>query len=246
MPNRSWFPLDHLLLPQSRVFPAVVVVKLPNGFTHFLVVWRRFGRYLQVMDPASGRQWLTEESFLSRVYVHQHRVSAADWREYAGTEDFLSALRRRARVLHIPRDVRSRAIAGALDDASWRSIAALDAALRMIHPIATGARLRGLACGNLLEQLLEKTRQSGENIYAAIPNAYWSVLTDASEAESAEEQQLVFRGAVLVKAAAGGACSLKQAKWMKHRLRLPLPINCVFRPHLPSGSLCDSCAPTDC
>ena len=30
-------PVDHLLLPEARVLPALVVVRLPNGITHFVV-----------------------------------------------------------------------------------------------------------------------------------------------------------------------------------------------------------------
>src|SRR5207253_1085535 len=36
-------PVDHLLLPQSRSLPGIVVVRLPNGFTHFVVIWRVHG-----------------------------------------------------------------------------------------------------------------------------------------------------------------------------------------------------------
>lgn len=34
-------PLDHLLLRESGSLPAVVVVQLPAGVTHFVVAWRR-------------------------------------------------------------------------------------------------------------------------------------------------------------------------------------------------------------
>ena len=37
-------PVDHLLLAEARALPALVVVTLPQGVTHFLVVWRRHGR----------------------------------------------------------------------------------------------------------------------------------------------------------------------------------------------------------
>src|SRR3954471_2862024 len=36
-------PLDHLLLPESEALPAIVVVRLPSGITHFVVVWRGAG-----------------------------------------------------------------------------------------------------------------------------------------------------------------------------------------------------------
>jgi hypothetical protein len=38
--------------------PAVVVVGSPDGGTHLVVLWRRHGPWLQVMDPAAGRLWL--------------------------------------------------------------------------------------------------------------------------------------------------------------------------------------------
>src|SRR5215475_7805282 len=47
-------PDDHLLLPESEALPAIVVVRQPNGSTHFVVIWRRHGRFVQVMDPATG------------------------------------------------------------------------------------------------------------------------------------------------------------------------------------------------
>src|SRR4029077_12905397 len=33
-------PPDHLFLDEAGALPAIVVVRLPNGFTHFVVVWR--------------------------------------------------------------------------------------------------------------------------------------------------------------------------------------------------------------
>src|SRR5579864_5718450 len=55
-------PVDHLLLPEARALPALVVVRLPSGVTHFVVVWRRHGAFVQVMDPGSGRRWMSREA----------------------------------------------------------------------------------------------------------------------------------------------------------------------------------------
>src|SRR5437762_2791577 len=52
-------PVDHLLLAESEALPAIVVVHQPNGLTHFVIAWRRFGPFVQLMDPATGRRWLT-------------------------------------------------------------------------------------------------------------------------------------------------------------------------------------------
>jgi len=40
-------PVDHVLLREARLLPAIVVVRLPNGITHFLVAWRRHGPFVQ-------------------------------------------------------------------------------------------------------------------------------------------------------------------------------------------------------
>src|ERR1051325_10721650 len=33
-------PVDHVLLSEANALPALIVVRLPNGFTHFVVAWR--------------------------------------------------------------------------------------------------------------------------------------------------------------------------------------------------------------
>ena len=57
-------PLDHVLRSEARALPAIIVVRLPNGLTHFVVLWRKLGPYVQVMDPGTGRRWLRADAFL--------------------------------------------------------------------------------------------------------------------------------------------------------------------------------------
>ena len=56
-------PVDHVLLPEAQALPAVSVVRLPSGVTHFVVVWRRHGRVVQLMDPGTGRRWPPASAF---------------------------------------------------------------------------------------------------------------------------------------------------------------------------------------
>ena len=55
-------PVDHLLLPEAEALPAIVVTRQPNGFTHFVLLWRRHGPFVQVMDPGVGRRWLRRKA----------------------------------------------------------------------------------------------------------------------------------------------------------------------------------------
>jgi ATP-binding cassette subfamily B protein len=112
-------PLDHILLPGAEL-PAIVVVRLPSGITHFIVAWRRHGPLLQVMDPATGRRWPSCAHFLEEVYVHEHRVPVSVWRDWAGSVEFLSALRQRLAIAGVEGSMADRLIADALTDPGWR------------------------------------------------------------------------------------------------------------------------------
>ena len=179
-------PADHVLLEESRALPAIAVVVLPNGITHFVIVWRRHGSFVQVMDPATGRRWTHSSRFLSELYIHTMPVPAADWREYAGSEDFLRPLRRRMDQLHIT-EQSERVVSAAIADSGWRKIAALDAGVRMLASIVLSGAIRGAPeTARVLETFLEND--------TAIPDHYWSVRPAPAE------DQLLLRGAVLVRA----------------------------------------------
>jgi ABC-type transport system involved in cytochrome bd biosynthesis fused ATPase/permease subunit/predicted double-glycine peptidase len=65
------------LLGGEPVWPAIVVTLGPGGLPHFVVVWRRHGRLLQVMDPAVGRRWVPVRRFAAEVYEHRMALPVA-------------------------------------------------------------------------------------------------------------------------------------------------------------------------
>ncbi len=145
-------PVDHLLLSSANALPAIVVVRHPSGVTHFIIVWRKHGGFLQLMDPAKGRRWVSCRRFLDELYVHTLTVPAADWREWAGSAEFLGALQERLAELEISPGVRKRLLQSASEDQSWRGLATLDAATRL-----TGAIIRsgGVSSGGQAARMLE-------------------------------------------------------------------------------------------
>jgi ATP-binding cassette subfamily B protein len=213
-------PVDHLLLPEAKALPAIVVVRLPSGLTHFVVVWNRIGKFLQVMDPSTGRRWPTWESFLSEIYIHSFPVPAQSWREWAGSEGMLAPLRRRLHDLKIDETLSEQLVNTALADPGWRSMATLDATTRMVTSIV---RSKGLSPGEEAGRVLERfyahslnthtpevdqiTLQTPEQEPSAeqlqIPSNYWSVLpmgaSNVEGVEIAEPETLILRGVVLVR-----------------------------------------------
>jgi ATP-binding cassette subfamily B protein len=213
-------PADHLLLPEAGALPAIVVTRLPNGFTHFLVVWSRVGPFLQVMDPSTGRRWPTWERFQNELYIHDFPVPAVAWREWAGSEGMLGPLRRRLLDLGIGEQAIAGLVAEAGRDPGWRPLATLDAATRMMASIV---RAGGLGAGDEVARVLERFYrlnleedpfQDGSGLEAQggvqaagrglkIPASYWSVTPLPREQEGAGEEpqpeRLLLHGAVLVR-----------------------------------------------
>lgn len=204
-------PADHLLLPESQSLPALVVVRLPSGLTHFLVVWGQVGNLIQVMDPATGRRWLTWERFLNELYIHTFPVPAAAWREWAGSEGMLNPLRRRMRDLRIAETVIESLTETAVQDPGWFSLAVLDAAVRMLSAVV---RSHGLGPGAeataVLEHFFTQNLQAGGQVFSAddsesggfvrIPANYWSVQPMFHpDQDPLAVGRLLLQGAVLIR-----------------------------------------------
>ena len=187
-------PVDHLLLPEADALPAIVVTRLPSGLVHFVVVWRVQGRFVQVMDPARGRRWVRCETFLRDVYLHRMSVPADAFREFAASEAFTGPLAHRLRALGASDG--EALIAGALDDAGWSAIAALDGAARTVAAlVASGAVSRGAEAGRLVASLASAPAK--EDGAPSVPPLY----ATASAAPAGEDgtSQVAIRGAVLLR-----------------------------------------------
>jgi ABC-type bacteriocin/lantibiotic exporter with double-glycine peptidase domain len=193
---QTMVPIDHLMAA-TATFPFVVVVRNPDGNVHFVVVWRKVGGLVQIMDPASGRHWLTLQELLERVYEHSLPTSLSSWREWAGSDDFLEPLRARLRCVGAHADS---LIESACADPSWSSIAALDAATRFTQALV---RAGGLDAGrdaarlvaSAMEQVLEDPSRRSED--TLIPREFWSAAPATPGADG--EPRVLLRGAVLLR-----------------------------------------------
>jgi len=193
-------PPDHLLLPESNILPAIVVVGLPNGFTHFVVVWSLHGAFVQVMDPASGRRWLTRKGFLEELYLHTQAVPASMWREWASS-DGLDPLRHHLNKLGGKPAEIEQLIDTASKEPTWVSLATLDAATRMVTALVRSKALKaGEEAMTVLERLFQRSleaRNSGTK--SMIPTPYWSVQASSETDPETSEEIILVQGAVLVR-----------------------------------------------
>lgn len=215
-------PVDHLLLSSVASLPALLVVRLPAGHPHFWVVWRTHGTFVQVMDPATGRRWLTQERLLQEVYHHTLPIDAETWRAWASSDSFLLPLHQRLGQLGITDAATTHLIETATHGACWFGLAHLDAATRLVATVVAAKGVRpGAAATTLLETLIDQASQptdtyavtepvevtSAERYVASsrlIPPAFWSVQPAPmplarSTASAPPAEQLLLHGAVLVR-----------------------------------------------
>jgi len=172
--TQSMLPADLVLLKSSACLPAIVVT-LSSGATHFVVLWRVHGPWVQVMDPAAGRLWMSRRHFLNSLYIHEHAVPAAAWQEWSHSEVFTAALEDRMRGLSMPVTI-------------WPDRAHQDAALRLAGTMRANGKLRG---SMETRELLDLCKDNA----AGIPRDFWTV-----RAHPQDPEQLIMRGAVLLSA----------------------------------------------
>jgi len=132
-------PAEHVALSEAGALPAIAIVILPGGRTHFVVLWRRVGAYLQIMDPARGRRWVRIRALRRELYRHQMVVSAAELMAFARARGFAAALSTRLRRV-LPAKARpemERALDAALAalPERWQPLAGIDGAVRTIEAL---------------------------------------------------------------------------------------------------------------
>ncbi len=183
-------PLDHVPLPQSQALPSIVVVKLASGLTHFVVLWRKHGKLLQLMDPATGRRWTSIGQFASELFEHTIEVPAADWREFAISAEFQAALHARLLALGISAQTSEELRRHACDQSGWYGLASFDAAVRVTRALLSSGAIRsGPEAKRFIGQLVESPD--------LIPARYW---TARESAQHDGTQHVLMSGAVLVRA----------------------------------------------
>jgi ATP-binding cassette subfamily B protein len=189
-------PADHLLLPEAQSLPALVVTRLPSGDNHFVVVWGLHGRWVQVMDPGTGRRWLSRRRFLGELYIHRQPIDATDWRDWAASPGFCEPLRQRLMRLELADSTVRRLLDGALADPGWHALATLDAGTRMVDALV---RAGGLMPGDEAESvLIHVCTTDAADVETAIPPQYWSV--QRLPPDGSGKEMLLFKGVVLIQA----------------------------------------------
>ncbi|HVT60552.1 MAG TPA: ATP-binding cassette domain-containing protein, partial [Thermoanaerobaculia bacterium] len=187
-------PQDHLLLPAARCLPAILVVRAAEDLPHFVLLWRRHGPLLQIMDPAVGRLWLSARRLRAQLYLHSATVPAAAWSSWARSPDFLAPLAVRFAALGFARRASQPLLAAACADPGWLALAACDASLRLARRlVAAGALRRGGAASAAFSALFQRCLAAHSPAASPVAPELWTV-------DPVAPDRLRVRGALLVRA----------------------------------------------
>ncbi len=186
-------PLNQFELPEAAVTPSILITTLPNGLTHFIVLWRSWGPWVQIMDPSSGRHWVSWKKLKERVYLHDMSLDKEMWLGWAMSDDFLQASQRRLQKLDITgADAQSLIQSQALnpdaaegDNNHWLTIASFDAVLTWTEALYQCKALsKGTELLTFLQRQYARALQSSEPWIDVVPRQYWWVIQDKKEAGS--------------------------------------------------------------
>jgi ABC-type bacteriocin/lantibiotic exporter with double-glycine peptidase domain len=189
--DQEMMPVEQVLSPKAECLPALVVTRLPSGLTHFVVVWRILGAWVQVMDPGRGRRWMKRETLEQELYVHESEVPASDVEDWLCSPAFVTPLRFRMLRL-LGRSVADVALDTALSD-GWRKVAAIDAALRATARMVEQGAVASRRTRDVFQLLLTSTE--GQAPDTLIPDELWTVRAAAKGGG----ENLTVRGAVVLK-----------------------------------------------
>jgi ABC-type bacteriocin/lantibiotic exporter with double-glycine peptidase domain len=192
-------PRDFVAIDGQHDFPALVAFRNADLATHFVVVWDRYGNWVQIMDPAVGRRWISIAAFEQQLFEHEAVVEAGDWRAWCGSGDFRRPLLRRLASLGLAESPALELLAEALADPEWFAPAALDAVVRLATALAAaGGIARGDEASRLISALQRDTVHSDHDIYALVPPEYWSAQPDTTNTDPSR-QMLRIQGGVMLR-----------------------------------------------
>ena len=187
-------PVEHVLLRESETLPALVVTRLPSGLTHFVVVWRVLGPWVQVMDPARGRRWMSKRDLLRDLYVHEMPAPAADFGAWTREPGFLDPLRRRLRRLGV-RDAGQRIAAASVGE-DWRPLCGLDACARATEQLLSGKVVSRGRAARAFACLVADVNKGGAS--ELVPETLWTA-RPAAEPDQDGRARLLVRGALALR-----------------------------------------------
>lgn len=173
-PVQTVLPLDHVRLPEVLPLPAIVVVAQADRAMHFVLLWRSWRGWVQVMDPSEGRRWMRWSALVPLLYRHTMVLPPAQVGPWSLSVGFAGGLGMRLSALC------GEAAAEALFERNMDALPALDAATRGAEALReVGALARGAEAAAFVAARLDTLRadpdQTADWAAQPLPDGSWRI-----------------------------------------------------------------------
>jgi ABC-type bacteriocin/lantibiotic exporter with double-glycine peptidase domain len=208
-------PADVTVDVMDGRYPLLAVIGRGEIIPHFVTVWSRVGGYLQLMDPAGGRRWVTAEAFTEELLRFPLSLPTDRWRQWAGSGTFREALQSRARRL-LPSPQAEEVIRDAFSRIDPWEIAALDAALRLVNHTLIAAGPKPKAWNReLFDRAFAAAKRDTHSAHKTIPRKLWSI--------EVGEGEVITTGGVLLATMHAGSTGQSDRSKAGSASKLPSP-----------------------
>lgn len=197
-------PINHLHLPAAKATPCILITLLPNNLTHFIVVWRSIGPWVQVMDPSHGKHWIKWEKLKQQVYLHRMSLPKEMWTGWANGDEYRLSLMQRLDELGFTKNDIENLFSTIFQHTdndenvtldNWLAISCLDASTTWTEALKKARALKkGHEAIQFLKTQYERAIASQEPWTYTIPRQYWWAIQDENAQDS-----LSVEAAVLVR-----------------------------------------------
>jgi ATP-binding cassette subfamily B protein len=153
--------------------PAIVITELGANGLHFMVVWRVLGQWVQIMDPGSGRRWVTREALMQIMHRHVQHFSPEQLMTWLESSSFVDALVTRAK--HVaPASTVDAHVARIRQSNDWRTWASFDTTVRTAWKANGGRRVDETTFQRILQLAETQIRTGGPDVF---PEGLWALKT---------------------------------------------------------------------
>jgi hypothetical protein len=182
-------PVEHVLLPEAKILPAILIVDGDEDEQDFVAAWRMDGDRVQIMHPEDGTKWVARADLAKSLHVHEMAMPLDEYREAIAAPAYLDALAARLAALGVDGTEARALVDRAVADPGWRALGALDASIRKVTADGgSGKDALNAAFGCALEKRCDGVKP--------IPAALWSAQPAPKGGQG--EAQVRVRGTVLL------------------------------------------------
>ncbi|NJP04563.1 MAG: ABC transporter ATP-binding protein [Chloroflexaceae bacterium] len=197
-------PPDLLTNPPLFQHPLIVrSIADEDAPARMMIVWNQLFTWIQLMDTATGQRWVNQQQLIAETAVDTVTLTPDEWLAMATSSLWQPLWLHRLQALGFERSHALDFLQTPLSSADWHTVAALDAALRLVSQFQKKRLLRtGRSARESFVHIYQQAIDAGPTqSHLVLPLVYWSV-RPAPDSELSAPATLTYQAVQVVQLAA--------------------------------------------